>query len=114
MRWGHAPSPPCCWGDPHPRAGAGDAYDRSDNQRNVAGLNNNANTISATAATGTPNSDRGESTVRYHATGSSNSPGNPAGPRPQRLPVSRAEPAASTAPPATANHTAVPKPLATR
>ena len=90
------------------------AYDRSDNQRNVAGLNNNANTISATAATGTPNSARCEPTVRYHATGSSNSSANTASPRPQRLPVSRAQPAASTAPPATANHTAVPKPLATR
>src|ERR1700723_3422961 len=97
MRWGHLP-----------RAGASGAYDRSDNQRNVAGLNNNANAINATAATGTPNSARCEPTVRYHDTGSSNSSANTASPRPQRLPVSRAQPAARTAPPRTTTPTPAP------
>ena len=50
----------------------------------------------------------------YQDTGSSSSWANTASPRPQRLPVHNAHPAASTPPPTIANQAAVPKPLTTR
>lgn len=91
------------------------AYDSSlDTQRTAAGLNSSANTVNAKAATGIPIGARCESTVKYQATGSSNSSANTARPRPQRRPVSNDQPAASTAPPAMANHAAVPNPLIPR
>ena len=83
-------------------------------QRTAAGLNSSANAVNAKTATGIPISARCESTVRYQATGSSNSSANTASPRPQRRPTSNDQPAASTALPARANHAAVPNPLIPR
>jgi hypothetical protein len=83
-------------------------------QRTAAGLNSSANAVNAKAATGIPITGRCESTVKYQATGSSNSSAKTASPRPPRHPASKAQPAANTAPPASANHAAVPNPLIPR
>jgi hypothetical protein len=57
--WGHAPSPLRGWGYPHPLAGErSGAYDPPETQRTAAGLNSNANTVSAMMPTGIPTSTR--------------------------------------------------------